>query len=316
MNAGSSADVLEAQASDRPVSVTAAALSPDWARLARRPPPHRRLLRLARLYPMGVFGFVVLLLFVFLGLFGPQLAPHGPRELSAGTPLEGPSWQHPFGMNQLGQDMFSRIIAGARISLTIASAAIFIGAASGSFLGIVGGFYGRWLDYLVQRSGEAFAAFPGLALYLLLIAAFGRGVHTIILAISIGALFGGNRVLRAATIVERHSAYVEAARSVGCSEERILFRHVIPNVLPLTIVLMSGALGAAILTESALAFLGLGVEPGTPSWGIDMNENLSNARLGYWHLVVFPGAAISLVVLGANLLGDALRDIWDPRLRR
>jgi ABC-type dipeptide/oligopeptide/nickel transport system permease subunit len=172
------------------------------------------------------------------------------------------------------------------------------------------------MDYLVQRGGEAFAAFPGLTLYLLLIAAFGQGVKTIIVAIAIGALFGGSRVLRGATIVESRSLYVEAARSVGCSERRILLRHVIPNVLPLTIIIMSGALGAAILAESALAFLGLGVEPGTPSWGIDINDGLSYARLGYWHLVVFPGLAISLVVLGANLLGDALRDVLDPRLRR
>ncbi|MEX2080262.1 MAG: ABC transporter permease, partial [Dehalococcoidia bacterium] len=120
-----------------------------------------------------------------------------------------------------------------------------------------------------------------------------------------------------ATIVERHSAYVEAARSIGCSDERILLRHVLPNVLPLTIVLMSGALGAAILAESTLAFLGLGLAPGTPSWGIDMSgQNLSFARLGYWHVVVFPGIAISLIVLGANLLGDSLRDVLDPRLRR
>ncbi len=177
--------------------------------------------------------------------------------------------------------------------------------------------YGRWIDYAVQRSGEAFAAFPSLVLYFLLIAAFGQGVKTIILAIGIGALFGGNRVLRGATIIERNKTYVEAARSTGCSEARILVRHVIPNVLPLVIVIMSGTLGAAILAESALAFLGLGVAPGTPSWGIDMSgSNLSYARLGYWHVVVFPGIAISLVVLGANLLGDALRDIWDPRLRK
>ncbi|MEX1104381.1 MAG: ABC transporter permease, partial [Dehalococcoidia bacterium] len=150
----------------------------------------------------------------------------------------------------------------------------------------------------------------------LLIAAFGQGVKTIIIAIAIGALFGGSRVLRGATIVESRSAYVEAARSVGCSENRILLRHVIPNVLPLTIIIMSGALGGAILAESALAFLGLGVEPGTPSWGIDISANLTLARFGNWHLVVFPGLAISLVVLGSNLLGDALRDVLDPRLRR
>jgi ABC-type dipeptide/oligopeptide/nickel transport system permease subunit len=260
---------------------------------------------------------LVLAGFVFLGVMGPSLAPYDPRELRAGPPLERPSLQHLFGTTQLGQDVFSRVIAGARISLTISSASILIGSSMGSFLGIASGYYGRWIDYLVQRSGEAFAAFPGLILFLMLRTAFGAGIQTIVIAISIGALFGGSRLLRSATIVQRNQAYVEAARSVGCSERRVLFRHVIPNVLPLTVVLMSTALGGAILAESTLAFLGLGVEPGTPSWGIDMSgSSLSNARLGYWHLVVFPGLAISFVVLAANLLGDALRDSWDPRLRR
>jgi ABC-type dipeptide/oligopeptide/nickel transport system permease subunit len=295
---------------------TSVALSYDWAHLAARPSRLRRMGRLARQQPLGVFGLLVLCLFVFVGLFGPYITPYPPRELSVAPPLADPSWDHPFGTNQNGQDMFSRIIAGARVSLLISAAAIFIGAAAGSFLGILGGYYGRWVDYLVQRSGEASAAFPGLTLYLILIAALGQGVRTIIIAIAIGALFGGSRVLRGATIVESRSLYVEAARSIGCSENRILLRHVIPNVLPLTIIIMSGALGAAILAESALAFLGLGVEPGTPSWGIDINANLTVARFGNWHLVVFPGLAISLVVLGANLLGDSLRDVLDPRLRR
>jgi ABC-type dipeptide/oligopeptide/nickel transport system permease subunit len=235
--------------------------------------------------------------------------------LSTGTPLAGPSLDHPFGVNHLGQDMFSRILAGARISFIISFWAIFLGAGAGAFLGILGGYYGRWVDYLVQRSGEAFAAFPGLVLYLMLRTAFGPTLKTIIIAIAIGALFGGNRVLRGQTILEKNQVYVEAARATGCSEWRIFIRHVMPNVLPLVVVLMSGALGAAVLAESGLAFLGLG--PEEASWGRDMSgSNLTIARNGYWHVVVFPGIAISLIVLGANLLGDSLRDIWDPRLRK
>jgi peptide/nickel transport system permease protein len=289
----------------------------DVGHIAPRRGFGRRMIRLARQHPLGVFGLVVLVGFVFLGIFGPQVSPHDPRELRVGPPLASPSWSHPMGTNALGQDVLSRVIAGARISLIIASAAIFIGATMGSFLGILSGYYGRWVDYAVQRSGEAFSAFPGLILFFMLRTAFGPSVKTIIAAIAIAALFGGSRLLRAATLVERNKTYVESARSVGCSEHRIFFRHVIPNVLPLTIILMSGALGGAILAESTLAFLGLGVEPGTPSWGIDMSgQNLSFSRLGYWWIVVFPGMAISLVVLAANLLGDSLRDIWDPRLRR
>ncbi|MCK9517968.1 MAG: ABC transporter permease [Dehalococcoidia bacterium] len=289
----------------------------DWT-FRRRPQRRvRRLGRLAAEHPLGVFGLVVLMGFVILGVLGPYIAPYDPRELRAGQPFAGPSLDHPFGTNNLGQDVFSRVIAGARISLVIASAAVFFGAGLGALLGMAAGYYGRWVDYLLQRSSEAFSAFPALVLYFLLIAAFGQSPKTIVFAIGISALFSGNRVLRGATMIEARSTYVEAARAMGCSETRIFLRHVVINVLPLTVVLMSGALGAAILAESALAFLGLGVEPGTPSWGIDMSgQNLSFARLGNWHIVVFPGIAISLVVLAANLFGDALRDIWDPRLRK
>ncbi len=287
----------------------------DWAFVPTRPGFPRRMARLARQHPAGVFGLVVLVLFVALGLFGEQLSPYPAEELSVGTQLEGPSGAHPFGLNQNGQDVFSRVIEGAHVSFVIAFWAVFLGAGMGAFLGILGGFFGRWLDYLIQRSSEAFAAFPSLVLFLMLRTAFGPTLKTIVVSIAIGALFGGNRVLRGQTIIERNQVYVEAARAVGCSEWRIFLRHVVPNVLPLVVVIMSGALGAAILAESALAFLGLG--PTNVSWGRDMSGgNLAIAQHGYWHVVVFPGMAISLVVLGANLLGDSLRDIWDPRLRK
>ncbi len=287
----------------------------EWVYLGTRPSWIRRMGRLARQHPTGVFGLVVLTLFVVVGIFGERLAPYSAEQLAVGTPLEGPSMAHPFGLNQLGQDVFSRVLAGARISFIISFWAVFLGAGTGAFLGILGGFFGRWVDYLVQRSGEAFAAFPGLVLFLMLRTAFGPNLKTIIISIAIGALFGGNRVLRGQTIIESRQVYVEAARAIGCSEWRIFLRHLVPNVLPLVVVIMSGALGAAILAESALAFLGLG--PEEPSWGRDMSGgNLTLARFGNWHLVVFPGIAISLVVLGANLLGDSLRDIWDPRLRK
>jgi peptide/nickel transport system permease protein len=294
---------------------TASTAAFDWAFVPARPGWPRRMARLALQHPAGLFGLIVLVLFVILGLFGEQLAPYPADELSTGTPLQGPSLSHPFGLNQLGQDVFSRIVSGARISFIIAFWAVFLGAGSGAFLGILGGYFGRWIDYIVQRSGEAFAAFPGLVLFLMLRTAFGPNLKTIIISIGIGALFGGNRILRGQTIIERNQIYVEAARAVGCSEWRIFMRHVLPNVLPLVVVIMSGAIGAAILAESGLAFLGLG--PTEASWGRDMSgTNLSIARTGYWHVVVFPGIAISLVVLGSNLLGDALRDIWDPRLRK
>ena len=276
----------------------------------------RTLLRVGRRNPLGVVGLLLVLGFIFLGIFGPYLAPYDPRAPNLADQLEGPSLAHPFGTNSLGQDMLSRGIGGARISLLIGLAAVGIGVTGGALMGVVSGYFGGVIDSFIQRTGEAGAAFPGLILYLTLIAAMGRGVDTIVVAIAIGAVIGGSRVLRAMTIVLKTSPFVEAARAAGATELRILATHIIPNVIPIAIVIASSALGAAVLAEAALSFLGIGVEQGTPSWGIDLSgENLDWAANGEWHLVAFPGAALSLVVLGFNLLGDTMRDVLDPRLR-
>ena len=271
--------------------------------------------RQARRNPLGVLGLVIVLAFIFVGIFGPLLAPENPRLIDSTQQLQGPSLDHPFGTNKLGQDVFSRVLAGARISFLIGLSAVTLGFASGAFLGIVGGFYGRWIDYLIQRSAESWAAFPALVLYLAFITAFGKGLKTIVLVIIISALFGGSRVTRSLAMVVKNHEFVEATRALGAGELRILVRHIVPNILPIVIVGASGVFGFAVLAEAALSFLGLGVKEGTPSWGIDMSGQ--NLRLARYHpyLVIFPGLAISLVVLGFNLLGDTLRDILDPRLR-
>jgi len=293
----------------------------EWA--APAGVPYRvRLARLARRNPVGVVALLIVLAFVVLGAaqvisqdgFGVALAPEDPRALNAEEQFQGPSLAHPFGTNQSGNDMLSRVLAGTRISFLIGLMAITFGFIPGAFLGIVSGYYQRWLDYLIQRSGEAWTAFPVLFLYLAFIFAFGQGLKTIALVIIISAVFGGSRVLRAAAIVMKQNDFVEASRSVGASEVRILFHHMIPNVMPIVIVGASSVFAVSVLAEAALSFLGIGVAPGTPSWGIDLNEGLDKARL-HPHLVIFPGIAISLVVLGFNLLGDTLRDILDPRLR-
>jgi len=175
------------------------------------------MLRLARQYPLGVIGLVILLGFVFFGIFGPYLPLRDPRALNANAYLQKPSAEHWFGTNYNGQDIFSRVVNGARISFEISFAAVLLGGMLGTMIGIAAGYFGRWFDYLTQRSGEAFAAFPSLVLYFLLIAAFGQGVKTIIIALAISTLFGGNRVMRSTTIIERNKAYVEAARSTGAS---------------------------------------------------------------------------------------------------
>ncbi len=276
----------------------------------------RALARVARRNPLGVVGFVIVACFIFLGTFGPYLAPHSPTAINVTAQLEGVSTAHPFGTNSLGQDMLSRVIAGARISLLIGLAAVGIGVTGGALLGVISGYFGGVVDSFIQRSGEAIAAFPGLVFYMVLIAALGRGVDTIVIGIAVFAVIGGSRVLRALTMVVRSSPFIEAARAAGASEPRILVTHIVPNVVPIIIVVATSAFGAAILAEAALSFLGIGVEPGTPSWGIDLSgENLNFAANGKWHLVAFPGGALSLVVLGFNLLGDTMRDVLDPRLR-
>jgi peptide/nickel transport system permease protein len=274
------------------------------------------LLRVARGNPLGAIGLFIVLSFIVLGTFGPFISPYNPSRTNVDHTLEAPSAAHPFGTDHLGRDLLSRVLAGARLSLMIGAAAVCIGVLGGSLIGVISGYFGGVIDSVIQRTGEAGAAFPGLILYLTLIAAIGRGVETIIIGISISALIGGSRVLRSLTLVIKTSPFVEAARAAGATEARILVTHIIPNVFPIVIVIASGALGAAVLAEAALTFLGIGVELGTPSWGSDLQgQNLADAKLGNWYLVAFPGAALSLVVLGFNLLGDTLRDVLDPRLR-
>jgi len=276
----------------------------------------RGLAKIARDNPMGTLGFLIVVAFIVVGSLGPYVAPYSPTGVDASAQLDGPSLAHPFGTDGLGRDVLSRVLAGARLSLVIGAAAVGVGVIGGALVGVVSGYFGGIIDSFIQRTGEAGAAFPGLILYLTLIAAIGRGVDTIIIGIAISAVIGGSRVLRAMTLVVKTSPFVEAARAAGATELRILGTHIIPNVVPIIIVIASSAWGAAVLAEAALSFLGIGVEPGTPSWGIDLQgRNVEDAKVGHWYLVAFPGVALSLVVLGFNLMGDTLRDVLDPRLR-
>jgi peptide/nickel transport system permease protein len=303
-------------------AVTAPVAAAEWEPTLE---PRRRLAgwgRVARKNPVGVIAAIIVVAFVTLGAvevisqsaFGTVVAPENPREIHASVQLQGPSLAHPLGTNQRGNDMLSRIMAGARVSFLIGAMALVIGFLPGALLGVISGYYQRWIDYVIQRGGEAWAAFPVLFLYLAFITALGQGLKTIAIVIVISSLFGGSRVLRATALITKHSDYIEASRSLGASDSWILTRHLIPNVMPIIIVGASSVFAVSVLAESALSFLGLGLEPGTPSWGIDLSEGQSNMRL-HPYLVLFPGMAISLVVLGFNLLGDTLRDILDPRLR-
>jgi ABC-type dipeptide/oligopeptide/nickel transport system permease subunit len=281
-----------------------------------RPAPSfaRRWGRHAVQNPAGFVGLLIVIAFVVIGLIGPSVTPYDPKGIDASVRLEGPSADHWFGTNNLGQDIFSRVLKGARVSLLFGLIVVFLGFLPGAFLGILSGYSGRWVDYVIQRSGEAWTAFPQLPLFLAFITAFGRGLDTIAIVVAIGAVFGGSRLLRAVALVEKHQEYVTAARSLGARESRVLFRHILPNIMPYIIVGLSSIFAIAILAEAALSFLGLGLETGEPGWGNDLAAGRQYGSTNP-HVVIFPGLAISVVVFGFNMLGDALRDILDPRLR-
>jgi ABC-type dipeptide/oligopeptide/nickel transport system permease subunit len=283
--------------------------------IPRGRPWYRKVATLARENPIGALSFLVVVVFVFVGLFGSSFAPYDPKELDATSQYLGPSSAHLMGTDQLGHDMFSRIMTGARIDLKFGIIVLFLGFVPGTVLGIISGYSGRWVDYLIQRSAEAWGAFPQLFLLLTFIAALGPGLRTVEAVVAVGALFSGSRLLRAVALIERHKDYVLSARSTGASEFRVLWRHVVPNVMPYVLVGFSSLFAVAVAVEATLSFLGLGVAPGTPSWGGDLSFNLNHGGQQYPYLVIFPGAAISLVILAFNLLGDSLRDILDPRLR-
>ena len=264
--------------------------------------------------PFGLLGLIIVALFFFLGVFGPYLAPYDPRALDVTARNLSPSWEHPFGTTHLGEDLFSRSLAGARLSLIFSLAVLIVGFIPGTVLGILSGYGGRWLDYAIQRSGEAWSALPQLPILLTVIAAVGPGLTSVVVVIDISALFGGSRLLRVLAMVEKQKDYVIAARALGSSETHILRAHVLPNIMPYILVGASSVFAIAILAEATLSFLGLGAQPGTPGWGGDLSAGLDEGT-AYPYLVIFPGLIITVVVLGFTLLGDTLRDILDPRLR-
>jgi ABC-type dipeptide/oligopeptide/nickel transport system permease subunit len=299
------------------------------AELPARRPAWARWLRIARDNPLGTFGLLVLVGLMLVGTFGPgltvklpggttvlelpRLAPHTESEIVARPRLD-PSMDHPFGTDGTGRDLFSRVIYGARISLLVGFISVLGGIAIGMFFGIVSGYMGGWTDNVIQRSVDTIIAFPGLIFLLIIVRVLGPSMRNVILVIMLITIFPTIRIIRGATLSERNNQYVEAARSIGATSPRILFKHLLPNILPLGIVLMTTGLGAAILAESALSFLGLGIPTPNPSWGTDISIARNSFPIHIWW-PLFPGIAISLTVLGFNLLGDSIRDIADPRLR-
>ena len=269
----------------------------------------------ARRYPLGAAGAVIMGLFVFAAVFADFLTVYDPLSTNAAISLVPPGADHWLGTDHFGRDVYSRIMYGARISLAVGIGSTLLGSGFGIVIGLASGYLGGWVDLLVQRMMDILQALPLLVLALVMAAALGPSLENTIIAISIPLIPYVARVLRSNTLALRELPFIEAAKAVGMSELRIATRHVLPNTLAPLIVLATAQLGSAILTEAALSFLGLGVPEPFPSWGRMLSQSAAEyVRTAPW-LVVFPGLAISLAVFGTNLLGDALRDILDPRQR-
>ena len=288
----------------------AAAVFDEYGILVR-PPLRRRAWRLLRQHPLGAFGLLLSLLVLFLAAFGPMITAD-PNSLSPEI-LASPSSEHWFGTDKLGRDYFARVISGARLSLSLALGAMAISVGAALVWGMVSAYAAGMFDLLSQRVIDMLLAFPGLVLLLLLAQALGRNWQSVALGIGILFAIGMVRIVRGSTLAALAESYVEAARLIGASPFRILWRHVLPNIGPPLLIYITAVLGGTILFEGALSFLGLGVPPPNPSWG----RMLTDARTlwNHPHLSIFPGVAMTLAVLGFNLLGDSLRDIFDPRLR-
>jgi peptide/nickel transport system permease protein len=273
----------------------------------------REFLYYARRYPLGVAGAIILIIFVLTAIFANLVAPLDPLTTNARASLAPPSRTYWIGADMMGRDMLSRMIHGARISLAVAVGATCIGSGLGAMLGLASGYLGGWFDLIVQRLAEIMQSLPLLVMALVITASLGPSLTNTIIAIAIPLIPNVARVIRANVLSLRELNYVEAARAVGMGHSRIALVHVFPNTLAPLIVLATAQLGSTILTEASLSFLGLGVPEPYPSWGRMLSESAAEyIRSAPW-LVIFPGLAISLVVFGANLFGDALRDILDPR---
>jgi peptide/nickel transport system permease protein len=293
-------------AAARPALPARAARSPNWLSEIGNFALHK---------PLGATGAVLILLFLVLALGAQWLAPY-PYDVGIGADrLQGPSVAHPFGTDASGRDLLSRVIWGARISVTIGFGAVAISTLVAVAVGVTSGYFGGLFDLLVQRLVDVWISFPALVLLVSLVAILGPGLWSTTLVLGLLLAPGTARVVRSAVLAMRHQPYVESARCVGAGHGRIVRSYVLPNVSAAILVLATTQLGAAVLAESTLSFLGYGVPPPFPSWGAMLSGTGRAFMLQSPWLSIWPGLAISAAVFGFNMLGDALRDILDPRLR-
>lgn len=261
----------------------------------------------------AVAGVLILLGFAAAAAVGPWLLPYQPNEADFDRVLQRPSWAHPFGTDNLGRDLLTRVVYGARVSFLIGILGVALSLALGVPLGLVSGYWGGRADLLLQRLVDILLAFPGFLLALTLVAVLGVGVLNVVVSVGLATAPTYIRLVRGVVLSVREHVYVEAARAVGASDGRVVLRHVLPNCVPPLIVQSTLQLGTAILTAAGLGFLGLGVRPPTPEWGTMLGEGQTYV-FSSWYIATFPGLAIFLAVMAFNLLGDGLRDALDPRM--
>jgi len=284
----------------------------------RRAPAQTTLLRdaLRRLFrnKLAIIGMALLGFFVFCAIFAPWIAPYDPIAQDITRRREPPSREHPFGLDEVGRDLLSRVIYGARVSLYVGVASVSLAIVAGTLIGAISGYAGGWIDNIIMRIMDIMLAFPSLLLAIAIVAIMGPGLLNMLYAIAFVSIPAYARLVRASILAAKEMDYVLAAKAVGCSSSRILFRHIMPNCL--TPIIVQGTLGiaTAILDAAGLSFLGLGAQPPTPEWGAMLGQGRGSVFTAP-HVVIFPGLAIMLTVLGFNLLGDGLRDALDPRLR-
>ena len=305
--AASTPQLLDSSTPGRPLGLLDSAVAP---RKPRRPTIWSSIRR----QRLASTGAILVAFFAVVAIVGPSLAPHGETEQFTKDRLQGPSARYPFGTDEFGRDVLSRLLHGARISFEVGAIVVGIAGSLGIVFGMIAGYRRGWIDNIITLLMDIVYAFPAVLLAIAVITMLGNSLTNAIIAISLVYMPPFVRVVRGASITVRHTAYVEAAHAMGASTSRILSRHVFPNITAPLIVQTSLSFAFAILSEASLAFLGLGNKPPAPSWGSMVSSSYGFLQLDPW-AAIFPGVAIALTVLGFNLLGDGLRDALDPRLR-
>ena len=273
------------------------------------------LLRFTRNKPLGAIMGIIIVLVVLMSVFANVISPYHPLDTNPIMAREPPDREHWMGYDEVGRDVLSRVIFGSRISLIVGITSVVFGTVLGSLWGLASGYLGGKFDLITQRAVEVWMSFPSLVLALSLLVVLGAGLHTVIIAVAFTRVPYGVRVIRSVAIAVKEFMYVDAARSIGASEMRVMLRHVLPNCVAPFLIIMTAHIGTAIIVEASLGFLGIGIPPPTASWGNMLGSAVGQAINPHWWRIVYPGVAIVITVLSFNIFGDAIRDVLDPRLR-